>query len=177
MRIHAHALVVALLVCTGLSARADPLELRLAIEPGFATLRPIGEPSTHGPLAGLSASIGVARQLWLEAYADTALMPGHHPALSVTTAGGSLRYDIDWSTVAPYVALGLSRVRIDAERGELPTPETVLAFAAGFDVVSFGWLLWGAVMRYYPILGTDLFGSPGYVTVNGRVGIAYQGDR
>ena len=156
------------------SARAAPLRLLAALEPGVATLGGSNFESSWGLAGGGSAAVGLSDLLWLELHLDHKIFPALEPALTATAWGVGLVYDIDIGPVRPFLELGLAGVAWEDGSARPPPPQVVPMLAAGARWQLLEWLWLGVALRYYAVFQSDLR-APAYGTVNLRLGVAYGG--
>ncbi|MBI5510110.1 MAG: hypothetical protein HY903_15240 [Deltaproteobacteria bacterium] len=146
--------------------------LQLAIEPGVSGLAPPFERRAFGYGGGLQAELGLGEQLRATVFGNRQTFPTRKPGVAVDVLGATLCYRLDDFRIAPTLELGVANVSVSVNRHGVPATSTVSVVGAGFEVVHFDWLLWGVVMRYYPLFGTDLLQAPAYATLHGRIGLA-----
>lgn len=169
---HLLILVVALLGGAS-SALAAPRELKLTLEPGLAGLSLPLEERAWGWVGGASLGFSLTSQIWIQVHASVAGFPRHDPALAGTTVATTLVYHLDVASISPYFGIGWAWSAIRTTDGQLLQTETLATLEAGFDVKAHDWLLWGVVIRYYPLFDSDLLGHPAYATVHGRIGAVF----
>ncbi len=167
---------VAAFLAGPITAFGAPRELRLTLEPGAAGLSLPQENRTWGWVGGASVGVGLTAQTWVMVYAGRAGFPGHDLTLTGTTAAVTLVYHLDVLDISPYLGIGLAWSAITTADGTVIQRETLATLEAGFDIAMPGvgdWLLWGVIVRYYPLFDSDLLGHPAYATVHGRIGVVF----
>ncbi|HSI03097.1 MAG: hypothetical protein ACAI38_06790 [Myxococcota bacterium] len=152
------------------TAHAGFADLRLALEPGIASLHE-GGVTNWAPLGGGgSVSIGLIERLQVTANFDRKEFTNREPTLAARAIGAGVRYDIDVLWLTPFLELGFGNVYLRAANGGTYGPTWDLFFGIGADVRITRWLFGGIVFRYYSVGGTDLFTNPAYSTINARLG-------
>jgi hypothetical protein len=155
------------------AVRAESGVVRLAFEPGVASLSGREEQRSWGALGGFSAALGLGDILWLQVHVDRKIFFDSAPAYEVAAWGAGILYEFDLGAVRPFVEVGLAGVSqmFDARRS--PPPQAVPELGAGVTVTLGRWLWLGAVFRYYAFLesdrGTNI--GPGYTVANGQIGV------
>ena len=175
---HTRALILSCAVaCTCLSpARAQAAfdQLTFVLEPGLAMLSDSGGRSVGG-LGALSGAVNLGERLNLQLHVDHKRFPWRDVGLQTTAWGGEVVYNIDVGRVTPFVELGGAVVTILADDDASFGPSAVPMLGAGFDVAGENVFIWGFVVRYYPIFGTDLLSNPAFVTINAKLGVRFGG--
>ena len=164
------------LALLGTSAFAAPAQaglgtVRLALEPSLAIIQTQSRPHTFGFGGGGSAEIGLGDELGVPVFGNWQTFPDRAPDLKTSAYGATLLYRLDTWKVTPYIELGGAQVTVTPERRVPPPSELVPVLGLGFDVTPFDWLLWGVVMRYYPLFATDLLSAPAFATLHVRIGV------
>ncbi len=117
--------------------------------------------------------MGVTDLVWVEVLLTRGEMSSSLGPQRVSAWAGSLLYTIDVLDVTPFVELGLGRALLEVGTpiGRFTLAETTPVLGAGVDVELASWLWLGGAARYYPVLGTALFDSPGFSTFTARLSI------
>ncbi|MEO1483514.1 MAG: hypothetical protein AAFU77_15510 [Myxococcota bacterium] len=171
-RQHAAALVGVFLFPATAHAYLDHLVLN--VEPGLATLSEASGRSWGGGGA-VSGSTNITERLSVQLHIDFKRFPNRNVPLDTTAWGGALVYNIDVGRVTPFLELGYGAVSIAIDDGGMFGPSEVPILGAGFNAVFADMFAWGFIVRYYPILDTDLLSNPAYVTINARIGVRLGG--
>jgi hypothetical protein len=154
-------------------ARAELGSLRLALEPSMAEIQTPSRPISFGYGGGGSVEVGLGDALGATIFGNWQAFPNRGPELATSAMGATLLYRLDDWRVTPYIELGFARVTVTPNRGIPPPAELIPTLGLGFEVIQYDWLLWGAVMRYYPLFATDLLSAPAFATLHARIGVAF----
>ena len=153
-------------------AEAGLGSIRATLEPSMAEIQTPTRSLSFGYGAGGSFELGLSDQLGVTVFGNWQNFPKRSPELTSTSMGATLLYRLDAWRITPYVEAGMVRTAITPSRGTPPPAELVPTLGLGFEVIYFDWLLWGAVMRYYPLFSTDLLTAPAFATLHIRIGVA-----
>ncbi|MEK7703757.1 MAG: outer membrane beta-barrel protein [Myxococcota bacterium] len=150
-----------------------PLDLRLGVEGGLATLADPAGGRNWGQFGALHAALGITDRLGLQVLNDHKRFAATSAPDRVDTLGLALVYNIDVARVTPFVELGMAQVRLRwiTPAQETTWSSTVASTGAGFDYAITQRLLLGAVVRYYALFDSALFDRPGYTTLQARLSV------
>ncbi len=144
-----------------------------SVEPSAVSLAIPMEDKSYGYGYGGSLDAGITQQLTVTAFARRDRFSRRDPGVGATSAGAALRYCLDVGEIEPYLELGVARVELKVDRRAALPAETHPVLGLGLQGVVSKRLLWGVVMRYYPLFDTDLLGAPAYASLQGRLGVAF----
>ena len=155
----------------GIPAQAALGTLRLALEPSLTMIQTPSRARTFGFGGGGAMEIGLGDELGATVFGNWQRFPDRSQDLNTTAYGATLLYRLDSWWVSPYAEVGAAQVTVTPGGRALPLTELVPILGLGFDVTPFDWLLWGVVMRYYPLFATDLLSAPAFATLHVRIGV------
>lgn len=157
-------------------AHAAPGEIRLALEPGAATLR-AGSKRHYGGAGGASLSLGLTARARLALHADFKRLPNDGDRVEIGILGGSLVYCLDVLALTPFVELGVAQVHLRQPEERFPREYDGL-LGLGFDANLGEYAFWGLVIRYYgyfEVPGSNYLSDAAYTTINARLGFVIGG--
>ncbi len=166
-------------VCLSLPgvAAAEAGAVQVAIEPGVANLAATAaQQSAWGFFGGVSVTLEVADLLALEFHVDRKVLLETDPEMTVFVWGPALIYHFDIQPVVPFVAIGIAGLLVTTEDAAPPYAELAPVVSVGINARLPGGFLVGAVFRYYLVpddLGTADLSSPGYSSINARLGFYF----
>jgi hypothetical protein len=162
--------VLCAVVAWPFTASARRGDVRLAIEPGLASLVLEGAQRSWGGLGGASLQVGIGDLVGIEAHIEDKRFPG--PQVRAVAWDLAVVYALDILAVSPTFAIGLAQTRLS---GGASDRDTVALLGVGLDVRLGRWLTAGAVFRYYPLFDSGLT-NPAYSSLNARLGIIFGSD-